>query len=84
MTIAEAMAVFEEAGDDAGIAKAWRLLAWTHGTACHFGLAAEASELAVTHARAAGDRRQQTLAATAYAASAVVRPHPDRTGDRAL
>ena len=35
VTIAEAMAVFERAGDDAGLAKGWRLLAWTHGTACH-------------------------------------------------
>ena len=75
-TIAEAMAVFQAAGDDAGMAKSWRLLAWTHGTACHFGLAAEASENAVQHARAAGDLRQQTQAATAYAAAAVFGPTP--------
>ena len=54
MTIAEAMAVFEEAGDHAGLAKAWRLLAWTHGTACQFGNAAEASERALEQARLAG------------------------------
>ncbi len=33
-TIAAAMAVFEVADDNAGLAKAWRLLAWTHGTQC--------------------------------------------------
>jgi class 3 adenylate cyclase/tetratricopeptide (TPR) repeat protein len=71
-TIAQAMAVFEESGDDAGLAKAWRLLAWTHGTSLQFGLAAEAS----SHARAAGDTRQRTQAATAYAAAAVFGPTP--------
>jgi tetratricopeptide (TPR) repeat protein len=75
-TVAEAMAVFEVTEDHAGLAKAWRLLAWTHGTACHFGLAAEASERALEHARAAGDVRQQTRAATAYAAAALYGPTP--------
>ncbi len=75
-TIAEAMAVFQETGDDAGLAKGWRLLAWTHGTACDFGKAAEASVRALEHARAAGDTRQETRAATAYAAAAVFGPTP--------
>ena len=75
-TIAEAMAVFEEVGDHAGLAKAWRLLAWSHGTACHFGNAAEASELALRHARLANDVRQQSRAATAYAAAALFGPTP--------
>jgi len=72
--IAEAMAVFQEVNDHAGLAKAWRLLAWTHGTACHFGLAAEAQERALEHARLAGDVRQQCRAATAYGAAAVFGP----------
>ena len=76
VTIAEAMAVFEESGDDAGLAKGWRLLAWSHGTACHFGNAAEASVRALEHARRAADSRQQTSAATAYAAAAVLGPTP--------
>ena len=75
-TIAEAMAVFQGAEDHAGLAKAWRLLAWTHGTANNFGNAAEASEHAVEHARIADDRRQQAQAATAYAAAAVFGPTP--------
>jgi tetratricopeptide (TPR) repeat protein len=75
-TIAEAMAMFQQAADHAGLAKAWRLLAWTHGTANDFGNAAEASARAVDHARRAGDRRQQSQAATAYAAAAVFGPTP--------
>ena len=76
VTIAEAMAVFEESGDHAGLAKGWRLLAWTHGTACNFGLAAEAQERALDEARLAGDVRQQSRAATAYAVAAVFGPTP--------
>ncbi len=75
-TITEAMAVFQEAGDDAGLAKAWRLLAWSHGVACHFGLAAEASEKARAHATLAGDVRQQTRSSVAYAAGALFGPTP--------
>jgi class 3 adenylate cyclase/tetratricopeptide (TPR) repeat protein len=76
VTVAEAMAVFESAGDHAGLAKSWRLLAWIHGTACHFGRAADASERALEHARIAGDLRQERLAATAYAAAAALGPTP--------
>jgi class 3 adenylate cyclase/tetratricopeptide (TPR) repeat protein len=75
-TIAEAMAVFQEAGDHAGLAKGWRLLAWTHGTACRFGEAAEASENALREARLARDARQETQSATAYAAAAALGPTP--------
>jgi class 3 adenylate cyclase/tetratricopeptide (TPR) repeat protein len=73
-TIAEAMAVFEEAGDHDGLSQGWRLLAWSHGISCQFGLAAEASERALEEARIAGDVRQQRGAATAYAAAAVFGP----------
>ena len=74
--IDEAMTVFEDAGDHAGLAKAWRLLAWTHGTSCRFGKAAEASESALQHAKLANDVRQKNLAATAYAAAAALGPTP--------
>jgi class 3 adenylate cyclase/tetratricopeptide (TPR) repeat protein len=74
ITITEAMAVFEEAGDHSGMAKGWRLLAWTHGVACQFGLAAEAQERALEEARLADDVRQQGRAATAYAVAAVFGP----------
>jgi tetratricopeptide (TPR) repeat protein len=76
VTIAEAMAISEGLDDHAGLAKGWRLLAWMHGTACNFGLAAEAQERALESARHAGDRRQQSRSATAYAVAAVFGPTP--------
>jgi class 3 adenylate cyclase/tetratricopeptide (TPR) repeat protein len=68
------ISVFEAGGDEAGLAMAWRLLAWAAGTACRFGDAAEASRRAVEHARRAGDVRQERRAATAYAAAASLGP----------
>ncbi len=68
------ISIFEQAGDEAGLAMAWRLLAWAAGTACRFGDAAEASRHAVEHARLAGDLRQERRAATAYAAAASLGP----------
>ena len=50
VTIAEAMAVLEEAGDDVGLARAWRALNLSHGMALRFGLAAESAEHALEHA----------------------------------
>ena len=67
---------FEAAGDDGGLAQAYRLLAWAHGTACRYGEAAAAAERAVEHARLAGDERQRTHAASQYAVAAVEGPKP--------
>ena len=75
-TIAEAMAVFEAVEDYAGMARGWRLLAWTHGIACRFALAAEAQERALEQAQLAGDKRQQSRSATAYAVASVFGPTP--------
>jgi tetratricopeptide (TPR) repeat protein len=72
----KAIETFEERGDESGLATAYRLLAWAHGTACHFGQAAEAAEQAVAHARAAGDERQRTRAAASYAIAALHGPTP--------
>ena len=80
VTIAEAMAVFERVGDHAGLAKGWRLLAWSHGAACRFELTAEAHERALEQAALAGDVRQQRRSATAYGAAAVFGPTPAREG----
>jgi class 3 adenylate cyclase/tetratricopeptide (TPR) repeat protein len=70
-TIAEAMAVFQAADDHAGLARAWRLLTWSHGTALQFGRAAESAAHALEHARLAGDTRQETRAATSYPQAAL-------------
>ena len=72
--IADAIDVFEAAGDEAGLAMAWRLLAWVAGTSCRFGDAADASERAIEHARRAGDVRQERRAATAYGGAALLGP----------
>ena len=72
--IASTIDVFEAHGDAEGLAMAWRLLAWSAGTACRFGEAADASAEAVEHARRAGDVRQERRAATAYAAAASLGP----------
>jgi class 3 adenylate cyclase/tetratricopeptide (TPR) repeat protein len=75
-TAEAAIPIFEKAGDEAGQATAWRLLAWIHGTCLRYGLAADAAEQAVEHARLAGDSRQERRAATQYAIAAVYGPTP--------
>jgi tetratricopeptide (TPR) repeat protein len=70
----DAIRVFEASGDEAGLAMAWRLLAWSAGIACRYGDAADAAERAAHHARRAGDVRQERRAVTAYAAAASLGP----------
>ena len=71
-----AIEIFEAAGDDAALAKAWRLLASVHGRACRFEDEAKAGRRAMEHARRAGDRRQELRSAAAYAMSTVYGPTP--------
>ena len=71
-----AISRFEDHGDDAKLATAWRLLAWAHGTSCQHGLAAEAAEKAMEHAQLAGDARQGRRAASHYAMAALHGPTP--------
>jgi class 3 adenylate cyclase/tetratricopeptide (TPR) repeat protein len=68
---ARAIAVFEEAGDDAALAKAWRLLASVHGRACRFEEEGKAGRRAMEYARRAGDWRQELRSAAAYAVCTV-------------
>ena len=62
--------------DHAGLALAYRSLAWAHGTACRFGEAATAAQRAVEHATIAADERQRTRAASQYAIAALHGPTP--------
>jgi len=71
-----AISQFEQAGDHAGLATAWRRLAWAYGTACRYGPAAEAAEHAIEHAALANDVRQGRRAATQYALAALHGPTP--------
>ena len=72
--IAAAIEVFEEAGDDGGLAMAWRLRAWAAGIACRYGDSVKANEQAIEHARRAGDVRQERRATTAYAGATSLGP----------
>jgi tetratricopeptide (TPR) repeat protein len=71
-----AIASFEAAGDEAGLARAWRLLMLVHGTAGRYDQAAVAAEQVARHARAAGDVLLATRGSPGYAASALHGPTP--------
>ena len=68
--------VLEAAKDEAGLATAYRVIAWAHGTACRYERAAAAAESALEHAVAARDDRQQRRAASQYAITALYGPTP--------
>jgi predicted ATPase/class 3 adenylate cyclase len=71
-----AIRTFEAAGDEAGLARAWRLMMLVHGTTGAYDEAASAAKLVVDHARAAGDARLATRGAIGYAVSALHGPTP--------
>jgi tetratricopeptide (TPR) repeat protein len=66
-----AIPIFEAAGDRAGLARAWRLLFFVHGTLGRYDEAAAAAEHVVEHAKAAGDSRMAARGAQAYASAVV-------------
>ncbi len=59
--------LFEAADDDAGLARAWRLIGSIHSTTGRYGDAAEAAQRVVDHGRRAGDTRLAARAAAGYA-----------------
>ena len=63
----QAAELFEAAGDEAGLARAWRLAGSLHATAGQYEAAAEAAERVVAHATRAGDKRLASRAAAGYA-----------------
>jgi DNA-binding SARP family transcriptional activator/class 3 adenylate cyclase len=54
-----AIVVFEDLGDELGLARAWRLVAQAHYLGRRLALCAEASERALEHAHRAGDRFEE-------------------------
>ena len=72
----DAIQVLTEVGDEAGLARAWRLLMIIHGTTGAYDDAAEAAKQVVAHARAAGDTRQASRGAMGYATTALLGPTP--------
>jgi class 3 adenylate cyclase/tetratricopeptide (TPR) repeat protein len=69
-----AIEVFTKSGDHLGLAKAYRVLGFVHGTACQYGSAAEACERGLEHARLARDATEERFAATSYALAACLGP----------
>jgi len=55
-TAERAIEVFESAGDESGLARAWNMLAWHHIVRNHFAESDRAAERGLVHARTAGDR----------------------------
>jgi class 3 adenylate cyclase/tetratricopeptide (TPR) repeat protein len=72
--VEQTIAVFEEVGDQLGLANAWRLLGHLHGVACQFGGAEEATRRALNHAKLAGDRRQEIRNLSLFAQAATYGP----------
>jgi class 3 adenylate cyclase/tetratricopeptide (TPR) repeat protein/type II secretory pathway predicted ATPase ExeA len=68
--------LLESAGDHVELARAFRMLAWAHGTACRYGEAAEAAGRAMEHAASGDDERQRRHAASQYAIAALYGPTP--------
>jgi class 3 adenylate cyclase/tetratricopeptide (TPR) repeat protein len=73
---ATAIPLFESAEHHSGLAQAYRLLTWVHGTECDYGQAVVAAEQGLEHARLAGDFRKEMGGATSYALAAFLGPTP--------
>ena len=68
--------ILEQAGDDLGLARAWRLRSEVAVRASHWGARAEALERALEHARLAGDVREQATLVALLAVSLYYGPTP--------
>lgn len=70
----EAIPVFQELGDDLGLARAWRRLAHVEHHRCHFAQSQAAAERALDHARQAGHRQEEARCADALCTSLLYGP----------
>ena len=71
-----AIPVLEEAKNQSGLARAWRLVAFVHGTAGRYGAAQEALDQVIENARWAGDLRQEGRSLANYGWCALYGPMP--------
>jgi class 3 adenylate cyclase/tetratricopeptide (TPR) repeat protein len=75
VTIAEsAVRVFDDLGDDLGLARAWRRLGLVAHTEHRFGDAAAAFERALAHAEASGDEQERARSADALCTALLYGP----------
>jgi class 3 adenylate cyclase/tetratricopeptide (TPR) repeat protein len=72
----ELIPILEEAHDDAGLARAWRLLLYVYGSATRYGDAERAATRMLTHARASGDRLMEIRGLPSLARIALYGPLP--------
>jgi len=75
-TAQQALEVFEELGDDPGLARAWQLVGYIDWSACHFDAAAKAYERQLLHARRAEDERAELDATNDLIAALYYGPTP--------
>ena len=68
--------IYAQEGDDAGLARAWRLVSIKHFAHCEFAAMERALVEAIEHARAAGDGRQERRAHGARALALLLGPTP--------
>ncbi|MGE3325844.1 MAG: adenylate/guanylate cyclase domain-containing protein [Acidimicrobiia bacterium] len=67
---------FESAGDEAGVARCWRLRAYVDLTHCQWGAAEQAASATIAHARRAGDHVLERRVLPALAAFSLYGPTP--------
>ena len=72
----EAVPVFETLGDDTGLARAWRRIAYAHQMRLQFAASEDASLLALTHARAAHDVQEEERVIDGLCTSLLFGPTP--------
>ncbi len=76
----QAIQVFEDLGDDLGLARAWRTMSYAARRRSHFGAATEAAERALEHARRTPDRQEHARCADALCSCIVYGPTPAPAG----
>ncbi len=72
----DAIAVFDELGDDLGLARAWRRIAFVAERRCSYSAAAEASERALVHAARAEADQEEARAADRLCMALLYGPTP--------
>jgi class 3 adenylate cyclase/tetratricopeptide (TPR) repeat protein len=78
--VERAIPILEQAGDHAGLALAWRLLANVHYVAARFGMAEAATRQLIEHAKLAGDDVRATRVLPGLALCSLYGPTPVAEG----